>query len=604
MTNNNCADNRRLQGIAVSSGIIIGKARLVDRSKQKIVYQSLINEKDIAREVERFRNALLVTKQQITSVKNNMPDLLKQHAFILDTHLMILDDSMVSEATTKTIVEEKINAEWALKKSVQKINKIFSEIEDEYLRDRSNDVENIAERILRNLAGKEPDSLSVINERVIIVAHNLSPADTSELNTSKIMGFITDIGGRTSHTAIMAQALEIPAVVGLESATSTISDGCLLIVDGYKGEVIINPDEDTIIAFQEKQAYYERYKSSVLRLIYLPSETTDGHRIKLKANIEFAEEIAAAKEHGAEGIGLYRTEYLYLRNKEIPNEDELYNDYKQVAEIILPQTVTIRTLDLGGDKILTHYQMAKEMNPALGLRSIRFCLKEPFIFKSQLRAILRASAHGRVRLLFPMISGLQELLDAKKILSEVMNELEAGKVAFDHDIKLGIMIEIPSAVAVADILARHVDFFSIGTNDLIQYALAIDRVNEHVAFMYEPYHPAVIRMIAQTVKAARAADIGVSLCGEMAGDPLCASILLGLDIDELSMNSGSLPLIKKIIRSISRKEAMDDLNHIMELTTAREVKTFIEKNLERFIPEPKDKNNLKPPGNYSFSADN
>jgi phosphoenolpyruvate-protein phosphotransferase (PTS system enzyme I) len=604
MTDNKCGENVRLQGIAVSPGIIIGKARLIDRSEQKIVYQYLVSENDLEREVERFKKALAVTKEQITAIKNNMPEQLKQHAFILDTHLMIIDDSMISDTTVKNIVEEKINAEWALKKSVQKINKIFSEIEDEYIRGRVNDVENVAERILRNLAGKDQDSLSVIDESVIIVAHNLSPADTTELNTSKILGFITDIGGRTSHTAIMAQALEIPAVVGLESATNIISDGCLLIVDGYKGEVIINPDINLISAFQEKQTYYEKYKSSILRLSYLPSETIDGHRVTLKANIEFIEEITAAKEHGAEGIGLYRTEYLYLRNKGIPEEEELFNDYRQVAEIIHPEAVTIRTLDLGGDKFLSYYQGTKEMNPALGLRAIRFCLKEPDIFKSQLRAILRASAYGNVRILFPMISGFQELLDVKIILNEVMDDLEARKVNYDHDIKLGIMIEIPSAVTVADILAKHVDFFSIGTNDLIQYALAIDRVNEHVAFMYEPYHPAVIRMIMQTVKAARDEGIEVSLCGEMAGDPMCASILLGIGIDELSMNSGSIPLIKKIIRSISRKEAMNDLNHIMELTTSREVKKFIEKNLERFIPGLEDKISLKLPGNSSGSSGN
>jgi phosphoenolpyruvate-protein phosphotransferase (PTS system enzyme I) len=597
MTENKNGDNVRLQGIAVSPGIIIGKARLIDRSEQKIVHQYLVNDNDLAREVERFKNALQVTKEQITSIKSNMPEQLKQHAFILDTHLMIIDDSMVTDATIKTIQEDKINAEWALKKSVQKLNKIFSEIDDEYIRGRITDVENIAERILRNLAGKEEDSLAVIGESVIIVAHNLSPADTTELNTSKILGFITDIGGRTSHTAIMAQALEIPAVVGLETATSAITDGCLLIVDGYKGEVIINPDINLISAFQEKQTYYEKYKSSILRLSYLPSETIDGHRVTLKANIEFVEEITAAKEHGAEGIGLYRTEYLYLRNKGIPEEEELFNDYKQVAEMILPEEVTIRTLDLGGDKFLSYYQGTKEMNPALGLRAIRFCLREPDIFKSQLRAILRASAYGRVRILFPMISGLQELLDVKEILEEVMQDLEDRKINYDHDVKLGIMIEIPSAVTVADILAKHVDFFSIGTNDLIQYALAIDRVNEHVAFMYEPYHPAVIRMIMQTVKAARDAGIEVSLCGEMAGDPMCASLLLGIGIDDLSMNSGSIPLIKKIIRSISRKESMNDLNHIMELTTAMEVKNFIEKNLERFIPGLEDKSSLNLPGN-------
>jgi phosphotransferase system enzyme I (PtsI) len=394
----------------------------------------------------------------------------------------------------------------------------------------------------------------------------------------------------------MAQALEIPAVVGLETATSVITDGCLLIVDGYKGDVIINPDVTLISAFQEKQIYYEKYKSSILRLSYLPSETTDGHRITLKANIEFVEEITAAKDHGAEGIGLYRTEYLYLRSKGIPAEEELFNDYRQVAQAIQPEAVTIRTLDLGGDKLLSYYQSTKEMNPALGLRAIRFCLKEQDIFRSQLRAILRASAYGRVQILFPMISGLQELLDVKKVLAEVMRDLKRRKVEYDHDIKIGIMIEIPSAVTVADILAKHVDFFSIGTNDLIQYALAIDRVNEHVAFMYEPYHPAVIRMIMQTVKAARDAGIEVALCGEMAGDPMCASILLGIGIDELSMTSGSIPLIKKIIRSISRKQAMDDLNHITELTTASEVKLFIEKNLDRFIPDIKDKNALQQSG--------
>jgi len=596
MTNNRNGQNIRLQGIAVSPGIIIGKARIVDRSKQKIVYQYIVNANDLNREVERFKDAIQATRDQITAVKNNMPEQLKQHAFILEAHLMILDDNMVTDATVKNIFEEKINAEWALKKSVQKINKVFNEIDDEYIRERFSDVENVAERILRNLAGKGPETITITDENVIIVAHNLSPADTTELNTSKILGFITDIGGRTSHTAIMAQALEIPAVVGLEAATNIITDGCLLIVDGYKGEVIINPDVNLISAFQEKQTYYEKYKSSILRLSYLPSVTTDGHRVTLKANIEFVEEITAAKDHGAEGIGLYRTEYLYMRSKGIPDEEELFNDYKQVAQIIQPETVTIRTLDIGGDKFLSSYQGAKEMNPALGLRAIRFCLKETDIFRSQLRAILRASAFGKVQILFPMISGLQELLDVKKVLADVMKDLKKRKIEYDHDIKIGIMIEIPSAVTVADILAKNVDFFSIGTNDLIQYALAIDRVNEHVAFMYEPYHPAVIRMIMQTVKAARDAGIEVALCGEMAADPMCASILLGIGIDELSMTSGAIPLIKKVIRSISRKQAMNDLNHIIGLTTAMEVKNFIEKNLDRFIPDIKDKDIMQPPG--------
>jgi phosphotransferase system enzyme I (PtsI) len=404
-----------------------------------------------------------------------------------------------------------------------------------------------------------------------------------------VMGFITDMGGKTSHTAIMAQALKIPAVVGLESVTSQVQDGNLLIVDGYKGEIIIDPDEDTIIVYQEKQIYYDRYISSILRLSHLPAETVDGHKISVKANIEFLEEVAAAKDHGAEGIGLYRTEYLYLLSKEIPTEEELFEDYRKVAEIISPYSVTIRTLDLGGDKFLPAQGFSGEINPALGLRAVRFCLKEPKMFKSQLRAILRASVYGSVQVMFPMISGLQELLDVKNIMDEVMNDLEKEHIEYDHNIKVGVMIEVPSAVIVADILAKHVDFFSIGTNDLIQYALAIDRGNEHVSYMYEPYHPAVIRMIIQVVKAAKDSGIEVSLCGEMAGDPFCTALLLGIGIDELSMNAGGIPLLKKLIRSLSREEAMKDLSDILKLTTSREVKKFMATKTETLIPEIQEK---------------
>lgn len=593
MTDQQVQKTKILQGIAVSPGIIIGKARFVDRSRQKIIYQYLIDEKQVSREVERFKDALETTKEQIISLKSKMNDQVKEHAFILDTHLMIVDDSMVSDSTTSTILEEKINAEWALRKSVQKIRKIFEKIDYEYIRDRINDVENVAERILRNLAGKEQDSLSEINERVIVVAHDLSPADTSELNTSMVMGFITDVGGRTSHTAIMAQALKIPAVVGLESVTHQVEDNFLLIVDGYKGEVIIGPDENTIVAYEEKRIRHEIYKSNILRLSHLPAETVDGHRITIKANIEFSEEVVAAKDHGSEGIGLYRTEFLYLRSKGVPDEEDLFEDYRGVAEESSPDPVTIRTLDLGGDKFSSDMKLTEEMNPALGLRAIRFCLKERDIFKSQLRAILRASKYGQIRMMFPMISGLQELLEAKEILGEVMDDLDRERVEYDRDMKIGVMIEVPSAVVVADILARHVDFFSIGTNDLIQYALAIDRVNEHVAFMYEPYHPAVIRMIQQSVNAARDAGIGVSLCGEMAGDPFCTSILLGAGIAELSMNTGGIPIMKEIIRSISMKEAEEDLKKILELTTAKEVRSFIEKKIRSLLPELREKDFFK-----------
>lgn len=577
------AENIKLTGIAVSPGIVIGKARLVDRSKQKIIYQYLINENEINREVERFKKALDLTKEQILSLKNRMSDSIREHSFIMDAHLMIVDDKMISDATIEIILEEKINAEWALKKSVQKIRQLFRQIDYEYIRDRINDVENVVERILRNLAGKEQESLSKINERVVIVAHDLTPGDTSELNTSMVMGFITDVGGKTSHTAIMAQSLKIPAVLGLEKATS-IEDGSLLIVDGYKGEVIINPDDDTIISYQEKAIYYENYISSVLRLSHLPSVTSDGYSMAVKANIEFLEEVVSAKDSGAEGIGLYRTEFLYLRNKGIPEEIELYEDYKQVAEIIAPSTVTIRTLDMGGDKILPYDNLSKEANPALGLRAIRFCLKEQEVFKSQLRAILRASTHGNIRIMFPMISGIQEFLEAKKILSGVMEDLDKENIPYDKNIKVGAMIEIPSAVMVADILAESADFFSIGTNDLIQYTLAIDRSNENVAYMYEPYHPAVIRMIMKIVSAAKDAGIEVSLCGEMASDPFCIPILLGMGINELSLTATSIPLLKKLIRSLSKEEAEKDLETITRLKTSEEIRKFILKKTKDLIP--------------------
>jgi phosphotransferase system enzyme I (PtsI) len=574
-----------LKGVPASPGIIIGKAHLVDRSRVKILYQYLIGEDQVNREVERFQRALDATEAQLVELKNRMPERIKDHSFILDSHVMIIHDSMLKDATVDKIKKQKINSEWALKKSFEEVKALFDEVDDYYIRGRLADVENVTERILRNLSGNNETTLSNINGRVIIVAHDLSPADTSEINISRVMGFITDVGGRTSHTAIMAQALEIPAVVGLESATRHIREGDLLIVDGNSGQVIISPDEDDIIAYQERQLRHEQYKSLIARTSHLPAVTLDGRRISIMANIEFQEEVAAAKDSGADGIGLYRTEFLYLRSKGLPSEEELFEDYRDVVQLVAPLPVTIRTFDLGGDKFVSDLKAAREMNPALGLRAIRFCLKEPRIFKSQLRAILRASAFGNSRLMFPMISGIQEVLDAKALLREVMAELDRERVAYNKDIKVGIMIEVPSAVAMAEFLAEQVDFFSIGTNDLIQYALAIDRANEHVAGMYQPFHPAILRMIRQVVVAARQAGIGVSLCGEMAGDPLCTAVLLGLGITELSMNARMIPIIKKIVRSASCREAEEDLAEVMRLKTAQEVRSHVLKSVTDLVPE-------------------
>jgi phosphotransferase system enzyme I (PtsI) len=585
MKKSNVAMKTVLRGIAVSPGIIIGKARLVDRSKVKIFYQYLVNNDQLNREVERFKDAVHATETQLNSLKNGMPEQLKGHAFILDSHLMILKDSMLYDSTVKRILDEKINAEWALKKSLEDIREIFDQVDDEYISNRINDVENVTEKILRNLSGDEQQSLATINERVIIVAHELSPGDTSELNTSKVMGFITDVGGRTSHAAIMAQALQIPVVVGLESATKYVDEGDLLIVDGNTGEVIISPEDEVIIEYQEKQLRHEEYKSSIARASHLPAITLDGHEIAVRANMEFLEEVVAAREYGSEGIGLYRTEFLYLRSKGVPGEEELFEDYREVAEIVAPEPVIIRTLDMGADKFSSGHGVDGEVNPALGLRAIRFCLKEPEIFKTQLRAILRASFYGKVAVMFPMISGLQEVLDVKELLGQVKDDLDREHIEYDRNIKTGIMIEVPSAVTMAEVLAHHVDFFSIGTNDLIQYALAIDRVNENVAYMYQPFHPALLRMIRQVVNAAKSAGIEVSVCGEMAGDPLCVCLLLSLGIDELSMNARTIPLIKKVIRSISIEESRADFENVIKLGTAKEVLAHVSYRMKSLLPE-------------------
>lgn len=584
MKMNPAREKKTLHGIGAAGGIVIGKAHTVDHSRVRITYQYLISDVLVEREVERFKAAVSAEEERLFTLKSNIPEKAKEASFILDSHLMILRDSMLFDTTVQKIREEKINAEWALRSTYEELKKIFDQIEDDYIKSRVKDVEDVTERILRNLSGQEIQGLSGLQERVIIVAHDLSPADTTELNISRVMGFITDVGGRTSHTAIIAQAFEIPAVVGLESATAQIQDGDLLVVDGYTGEVLICPDDSDIIHFHEKQIRHQKYKAMIAREGHAPAVTLDGHRIQVMANIELLEEVTAVRDFGADGIGLYRTEYLYLLRKGFPSEEDLFEDYKEVVELVAPDPAVIRTLDLGGDKFPYGLEIKGEANPALGLRGIRFCLKEPEIFKTQLRAVMRASVYGKVELMFPMISGLQELLDAKRLLEEVKTDLDRRHVDYDHNTPVGIMIEVPSAVAIAELLAPQVDFFSIGTNDLIQYALAIDRVNEHVAFMYQPFHPAIPRMIRDVVKAGEKAGIRVSLCGEMAGDPLCASLLVGMGIKTLSTNARVVPLIKKLLRAMSMEEARQDYRAVMELPTAREVRDYLLDKVRKRVP--------------------
>jgi phosphotransferase system enzyme I (PtsI) len=498
---------------------------------------------------------------------------------------MILDDQMLLQDTVDTIQKQKVNAEWALDLTLEKLDTAFNAIEDEYLRERRSDLHYVSSRVFRNLVGKKHDDITKIKGKVIVVAHDLSPADTLQMNLKNVAGFITDIGGKVSHTAILSRSLGIPAVVGLETATSLVNGGDLLIMDGETGEVVINPTEEVSHSFVERKRKIKLIEREVLKYASLPAETRDGVRIRLQANIEMVEEIPSAKTHGAEGIGLYRTEILYLNRKELPSEEEHYQTYRKLVESIFPSPATVRTLDIGGDKFLSDYSKNNEMNPAMGLRAIRFSMKEIDIFKDQLRGILRASAHGKLRVLFPMISGIEEIRQAKIILEEVKKGLIEEQIPFDHEIQIGAMIEIPSASITADILAREVDFFSIGTNDLIQYTLAIDRINEHVSYLYEPLHPAILRIIRGVVGSAREAGIPVAICGEMAAEPAYSLILLGLGLNEFSMNPVAIPKVKKVLRMSRFEETQVLVEQVLQFKTASEIESHVRNWMGERFPE-------------------
>jgi phosphotransferase system enzyme I (PtsI) len=574
-----------LKGVGASAGVVIGRAYLVDRSRVKVIYQYLLDENKIEEEVVRFRQAVEGAEEQLRRIKEEIPEEIKDHGGIIDAHRLILRDRLIYDSTIELIRGEQINAEWALKKNVEKAQEAFARIKDEYLRSRVKDVEDVSERILRNLTGKKTESLLEFSEPVIIVSHDLSPADTTQMRLDKVLGFATDMGGKTSHTAIIAQSLEIPAVVGLERITQDFRSGVLIILDGNNGEVIIDPDPQTVADYKERKGRYEQFRAEVARYSHLPAETLDGHAVTIQANIELMEELDSVLESGAEGVGLFRTEFLYLSQKGLPDEQTLFENFREVARRFAPAPVTIRTLDIGGDKFASQMDLAEEMNPALGLRAIRFCLKEVDIFKRQLRAILRASPYGRLKILFPMISDLDEVTQAKAILEEVREGLKREGIMVAADIPLGIMIEIPSAVALADLLAREVDFFSIGTNDLIQYSLAIDRVNEHVAHMYQPLHPAILRLVHQTIEAGHQAGIPVAMCGEMAGDPLYLPILLGLGLDELSMNPVTVARVKQVIRLVSWEESRRMVMEALTLKTTEQVNRFVRLQMSRRFPE-------------------
>ncbi len=565
-----------LKGIGGAPGIAIGKAYLVERGNVDIVDKYYIGKEWVQAEVERFKDAVNNSTKELLKIIEELPEEYRENAYILDAHLMLLKDKMIHQGTIERIEQEQINSEWALKKSVEHVKEVFSKMSTPYLKERLNDIVHVSERILRNLTGHSTDDISDINKRVILVAHDLSPAETTQIQLERVKGFITDLGGRTSHTAIIARSLEIPAVLGLERATHQITTGDLLIIDGMRGLVIIDPNEEALTYYHNEKGRFEAYEAMVARSSHLPAETIDGYRVRVMANIEMVEEVVSVLDHGGEGIGLYRTEYLYLNKKSLPTEQELFESYREIAEIMNPRPVTIRTLDIGGDKFGNGIERGHEVNPALGLRAIRFCLKEPEIFKTQLRAILRAAALGNIRIMFPMISSVEEVIAAKQILSDACESLDREGTPFNKDIDIGIMVEVPSAAVLSDLLAREVDFFSIGTNDLIQYSIAIDRGNEHVAHLYQPLHPAILRMVKSVVAAGHSAGIKVSICGEMACSPPYVPILLAMEMDELSMNPISIPQVKKMIRSVSLSDCKPLIKEVMKQRTAQDIVNILQ----------------------------
>ncbi|MBN2282941.1 MAG: phosphoenolpyruvate--protein phosphotransferase [Deltaproteobacteria bacterium] len=574
-----------LRGIGVSPGIVSGKAYVLDRRDVKALHYNLYGKDVIEREVERFRKALDESEKELLNIKERLGEGEEIGPLFIDVQIMILRDEKFVGSTVRNIRSRSINAEWALSLSVSRYREMFEKIEDAYLKGRIKDIEDVAQIVFRNLSGDTHESIVDIPDRVILIAHDLSPADTVQMKTEKILAFATDVGSKTSHTAIIARAIEIPATVGLKNVSEVVKTNDIVIIDGTWGTVIVNPDPELIKRYEEKRRHYHIMEEDLNKEAPLPSVTKDGHRIGIGANIEFSDEAVSAVSHGANGVGLFRTEFIYINKEQLPTEEEHYYHYQRVIETEGIKWATIRTFDLGGDKFISDPRLAEEMNPAMGLRAVRYCLREIDLFKVQIRAILRASVLGNTGILIPMISGVEEIRHVKEIIAEVKDELKKEGKPYGEGIKLGIMIEVPSAVVIADLLAREVDFFSIGTNDLIQYSLAIDRVNERVDYLYKPCHPAILRLIKQVVEAGHRAGIKVAMCGEMAGDPLYALVLMGLGLDGLSMTPLAIPRIKKIMRESTYSESTELIQNILGFMEAHEVEEYVRDYMTERFPE-------------------
>jgi phosphotransferase system enzyme I (PtsI) len=572
MSGDKAREEIRFHGAGVSPGIAQGAIHVV-RDDLDDVARYRIEPAQIANEIGRFETALIQTRTQILEMQQKIAESIgAKDAGIFDAHLLVVEDRTLIDEVLRKLEADLCNVEWVFQEVATNYAETLSKIDDPYLRERALDIEDVTRRVIRNLQGKAPKTFLALTEPHILVAHNLTPSDTATMNRERVLGIATDLGSRTSHTAIMARSLNIPAIVGLHNATEKLETGQHVLLDGTDGLLIVDPTPETFARYGELESKRVQITQKLAELRETKSTTRDGRHIVLSANIELPGDVDAVAANGAEGIGLYRTEFLYLNRTTLPTEDEQYETYRKVAERVSPDPLIIRTFDLGGDKLAPGAaDVGDELNPFLGWRAIRFCLENIDIFKTQLRAILRASAVGNVKIMFPMISGVGELRRALSVLAECKEELRRTGSTFSDTTEVGAMIEIPSAALSADILAREVDFFSIGTNDLIQYAIAVDRVNERIAHLYEPTHPAVLRLLKMIADAARANDIWVGVCGEMAGDIALIPLLLGLGMDELSAGATLVPRVKRAVQSLTIPECRQLVDEALELQTPSEI---------------------------------
>src|SRR5438128_2513970 len=579
-------DVRTYKGIGVSPGIAIGRAVIIE-TREASVFRVPIREEDVESEVNRFLQSLEKTRDELAELKQKVSRSMgDEYASIFEAHSMIVSDPSFADKVVQKIESEQVNAEWALAEVQEELQARFKSFDDAYLREREADVKDVADRVQTNLQGIAHHDLSEITHDVVILADDLTPSDTIHFNRRPIVGFATEAGGRTSHTSDIAKSLFMPAVIGVPRVTKIIDNDEMVIVDGYEGTLIVNPTQAMIAEYQSRVLRHEEAEKKLLENRAQPAVTKDNHQLTLQANIELVEELKDAVRFGAEGIGLYRSEFLYIsKSPLLPTEEEHLQLYSALAEALAPQECVIRTFDLGGKKLAREVIGSKEDNPVLGLHGLRLCMKHRDMFKTQLRALLRASAFGNIKIMFPLVSGVQELRQVKTLVREIRSELDEQGIAYNRDLRIGIMIQVPSAALIADMLATESDFFSIGTNDLIQYSLAIDRSNENVGYLYEPLHPALLRLIKGVIDAGKRGGIPVSLCGEMASDPIYAVVLLGLGLEIVSMNPSAIPVIKNLIRSVRYRDCRRIAELALQKKTAQEIEEFVIESVAMRFPE-------------------